>query len=249
MRTLKFPLAAAIAVALLATPLIAADTIELKDQKDKLSYSIGVTIGNGYKRQSIDINPDALTAGVKDAFAGGKKLLTDEEIAAVLQAFNQEMRQKQMSQAEKQAAADQTLAEKNKKDGEAFLAANKKKPGVRLKTVNARDGSKAELQFKVIEAGTGKSPKLTDRVTTHYRGTLVDGTEFDSSYKRNEPVTFGVTEVIAGWTEALQMMKEGAKWQLFIPSELAYGPQRRSPEIGPNSTLVFDIELIKVEGQ
>jgi FKBP-type peptidyl-prolyl cis-trans isomerase FklB len=210
----------------------AQETPALKTQKDKVSYSIGLDIGTSFKKQSIDVDPNLIALGIKDGLSGGKALLTEEEARAVLIAFQQEMRAK----AQEQAAQ---LAEKNKREGEAFLAENKKKEGV----ITLPSG----LQYKVIKEGTGKKPQASDTVTTHYRGTLIDGTEFDSSYTRDEPATFPVTGVIAGWTEALQLMKVGSKWQVFIPSELAYGARGGGRLIGPHATLIFEIELISIQ--
>jgi FKBP-type peptidyl-prolyl cis-trans isomerase FklB len=204
-----------------------------KDPKDKISYSIGVDIGRNMKRSGIDINPAMLAKGLGDAVSGNKTALTDEEMQQTLQAFQTEMRAKAMKSREE-------AGDKNKAAGEAFLAENKKKEGV----VTLPSG----LQYKIVTAGKGEKPKSTDTVVTNYRGTLIDGTEFDSSYKRGEPASFPVNGVIAGWTEALQLMPVGSKWQLFIPSNLAYGPSGPpgSP-IGPNSTLLFDIELLSIK--
>ena len=204
----------------------------LKDQKDKVSYSIGVEIGKNMKRQSIDVNPEFLARGVRDAFSEGKTLLTDQEMSEVLMGFQKEMMAKQQEAAKK-------LGEKNQKEGEAYLAENKKKEGV----ITLPSG----LQYKVIKAGSEKKPKATDSVTAHYRGTLIDGTEFDSSYKRGQPVSFPVNGVIPGWSEALQLMGEGAKWQVFIPSNLAYGERGAGPQIGPHATLIFEIELVSIQ--
>jgi FKBP-type peptidyl-prolyl cis-trans isomerase FklB len=217
-------------ILLLAGQVFGAEDTALKSQKDKVSYTIGVFSGNNLKQQSVDIDPDIMVKGIKDSLSGNKTLLTDQEMREVMTAFQKDMAVKQ---AEKRLA----LAEKNKKEGEAFLAENKKKEGV--KTLSSG------LQYKVIQGGTGKNPKATDEVVAHYRGTLINGTEFDSSYKRNEPATFKLDKVIKGWTEALLMMKEGAKWQIFIPSNLAYGENGAGP-IEPNATLIFDIELIKI---
>jgi FKBP-type peptidyl-prolyl cis-trans isomerase FklB len=200
----------------------------LKNQKDKLSYIIGMEFGNNLKRQSIDVNPNILARGVKDALAGGKPLLTEQEVRETMTVFQKEM-----------IAKREVVAKKNKDQGDAFLAENKKKEGV--KTLPSG------LQYKVIKAGTGKKPKLSDTVTVNYRGALIDGTEFDSSYRRGQPATFQVSGVNPGWTEALQLMEEGAKWQLFIPSSLAYGEQGRGSVIGPNATLIFEIELISIQ--
>ncbi|MCX5839768.1 MAG: FKBP-type peptidyl-prolyl cis-trans isomerase [Deltaproteobacteria bacterium] len=217
-------------ILLLAGSVLGAEDTALKSQRDKVSYAIGVYSGNNLKQQSVDIDPDIMVKGIKDSLSGGKTLLTDQEMQEVMAVFQKDMTAKQ---AEKRNA----LAEKNMKEGEAFLAENKKKEGV--KTLPSG------LQYKVIQAGTGKNPKATDGVVAHYRGTRIDGTEFDSSYRRNEPATFKLDKVIKGWTEALLMMKEGAKWQIFIPSNLAYGENGAGP-IEPNATLIFDVELIKI---
>ena len=206
----------------------AQENLVLKNQKDKMSYIIGMDIGNNLKKQSIDVEPNILVKGVKDALTGGKPLLTEQEIRETMTAFQNEMRVKQ-----------EVVARKNKEQGDSFLADNKKKEGV--KTLQSG------LQYKVIKVGVGKKPKLNDYVTTHYRGTLIDGTEFDSSYKRGQPATFQVSGVIPGWTEALQLMETGAKWQLFIPSSLAYGERGAGGVIGPNATLIFEIELISIQ--
>jgi FKBP-type peptidyl-prolyl cis-trans isomerase FklB len=228
---MRSALAILASVLLLAGQIWAAEETSLKTKKDKVSYVIGVNVGKGMQQQSIDIDPDIFAKGLKDAMTGAKTAMTDEEMRQVLTAFQKEM-------AEKQAEKMKVVAEKNKKEGEAFLAANKKKKGV--KTLPSG------LQYKVIKEGTGEMPKLTDTVTTNYRGTLIDGTEFDSSYKRGQPAKFPVKGVIAGWTEALQLMKVGSTWQLFIPSSLAYGERGAGNIIGPNATLIFDIELISI---
>jgi FKBP-type peptidyl-prolyl cis-trans isomerase FklB len=208
------------------------EEISLKDKKDKVSYAIGLDVGNAMKKQSVDINTDIFLKGLKDALSGEKKLMTDDEIRETMTAFSREM-------AEKQKEKMQKLGEKNKQEGDAFLAENKKKEGIKTMA--------SGLQYKVIEEGNGKTPKAGDTVTVNYRGTLIDGTEFDSSYKRGQPATFPVSGVIKGWTEALQSMKEGAKWQLFIPSELAYAEKGAGGIIGPNAVLIFDVELISVK--
>ena len=176
----------------------------LTTEKDKVSYIIGTDIAKNLKKQGIDIDPELLFKGLKDAFTDQKLLLSDEEIQQIMTAFQQKM----MAEQSKKAGE---LAEKNQKEGEAFLAANKKKDSV----ITLPSG----LQYKVIAEGAGKMPTLNDTVTTNYRGTLIDGSEFDNSYKRGEPATFPVSGVIPGWTEALQHMKVGAKWQLFVPFE------------------------------
>ena len=205
----------------------------LKTPKEKASYAIGMNIGKNLKRDSVDVDPAVLYRGLKDAFAGSKLLLTDEEAKTALTVLQTEVRAKE-------EAKTKAAAVENKKTGEAFLAANKSKEGV----VTLPSG----LQYKIIKAGTGPKPAAEDTVLCHYRGTLVDSTEFDSSYKRGEPLKIPVGGVIKGWTEAIQLMPVGSKWQLYIPSDLAYG-ERGAPgsPIGPNSTLIFDVELISIE--
>jgi len=210
----------------------AADAPELKGDKEKISYSIGMDIGGNLKRGSIEVDPDVLAKGLKDSYGGGKTLLTEDQARQAIADF-------QKTLMAKKAETMQKLAEKNKADGEKFLAENAKKEGV--KTLPSG------LQYKVITPGKGKTPKASDTVTVHYKGTLIDGTEFDSSYKRGEPASFPVSGVIPGWIEALQLMKEGAKWQLFIPPNLAYGERGAGRDIGPNATLLFEVELISVK--
>jgi FKBP-type peptidyl-prolyl cis-trans isomerase FklB len=227
-----FRLMVILGLGLMADSACGADTTDLKTQKDKVSYSIGLDIGEKFKKQSIDIDPDLLARGVKDGLSEGKHLLTEEEIKTVMTAFEKEMQAKVIAQMKE-------VGDKNMKEGSAFLAENKKKEGV----VTLPSG----LQYKVITAGTGKKPSATDSVTTQYRGTLIDGTEFDSSYKRGQPATFPVKGVIPGWTEALQLMPVGSKWQLFVPSNLAYGPRGAGQTIGPNATLIFEVELLSIQ--
>jgi len=210
----------------------AQETPLLKEKKDKVSYGIGMEIGRNLKKQSFDLNPELLLRGFKDAFSGEKALMTDQEIIETMTAFQKEVMAKQQEDAKK-------LGEKNKAEGEAFLAENKKKEGVTTLP--------SGLQYKVVKAGSGKKPKATDTVTVHYRGASIDGTEFDSSYRRGQPVSFPVNGVIPGWTEALQLMEEGAKWQVFIPSGLAYAERGAGREIGPNATLIFEVELISIQ--
>jgi len=204
----------------------------LPTAKDKASYAIGMNIGKSFQRDSVDINADALLLGIKDAMAGGKTLMTDDQARAVLAEFQAELNRKRMEKM-------QELADANKKEGEAFLAANKTKEGV----VTLPSG----LQYKILTEGTGPKPTAADMVVCNYKGTLINNTEFDSSYKRGQPATFAVTGVIKGWTEALQLMPVGSKWQLFVPAELAYGPRGAGPTIGPNSTLIFEIELLSIK--
>ena len=214
-----------------ATPAAAAtQPATLKDQKEKASYALGMNMGDFLRRQSVDIDTNILLQGLKDAMAG-KTLLTEEEARGVLMQLQSEMRAKQETKAKE-------AGEANKKEGEAFLAANKTKEGV----VTLPSG----LQYKIITQGTGPKPTATDTVSCNYRGTLINGTEFDSSYKRGQPTSFPVNGVIKGWTEALQLMPVGSKWQLFIPADLAYGERSPSELITPNSTLIFEVELVSI---
>lgn len=206
--------------------------VPLKTQKDKVSYSIGLDFGKNMKRQAIDLNLEQLLRGIKDGVGGATPAMTDAEIQECMTAFQKEM----MTKMADKAKVD---GEKNMKEGEAFLAANKKKPGV----VTLPSG----LQYKILKEGTGKSPKATDTVTTHYRGTLISGKEFDSSYKRGEPATFPLNRVIPGWTEALQLMKIGSKWEIYVPSNLGYGENGAGQDIGPNATLIFEVELLGIK--
>ena len=208
--------------------------LTLKTQKDKISYAIGMNIGQSMKKDSLDLDPAIVSRGLNDALTGAKPLMTEDEAKSVMTEFRSEMMKKQ------QAAAQQAGGT-NKQAGQQFLAANKTKEGV----VTLPSG----LQYKVLKEGSGPKPTASDTVVCNYRGTLIDGTEFDSSYKRGEPATFPVGQVIKGWTEALQLMPVGSKWQLFIPSDLAYGERSPGAEIGPNSTLIFDIELLSIQGK
>ena len=217
-----------VSASLLVFPLFGQEkSPQLKDQKEKVSYAIGMQIGFNLARQKMDINSDVLATGIKDAIAG-KPQLTPDQVKEVMAQFEKDMEQKQKER-----------GEKNKTDGAKFLEENKKKPGVKT--------TASGLQYKVEKEGTGAQPKATDMVTVNYRGTLVDGTEFDSSYKRGQPATFPVNGVIKGWTEALQLMKQGSKYQLFIPAALAYGERAMGPDIGPNATLIFEVELMDVK--
>jgi len=208
----------------------AGEQVELKDQKAKDSYSLGYQYGEAFKNQAVDIDLEVFAAGMRDGFGGKKSLMSPAEIEENLSSLKKRLFAVQQSQLREKAT-------KNREEGEAFLAENATKKQV----VTLPSG----LQYKVLVEGTGKTPKAQDEVTVHYRGTLIDGTEFDSSYKRGKPATFQVDGVIKGWTEALQLMKEGGKWQLFVPSELAYG-ERGMGRIPPNSTLIFEVELISV---
>jgi FKBP-type peptidyl-prolyl cis-trans isomerase FklB len=214
-----------------ATAAKPATPLALKTQKDKFSYALGMKMGENLHKQSVPVDPSILARGLRDGLAGGKTLLSDDEAQAALGAVQNDLRKKQQEQMQEASAA-------NKKEGDAFLAANKAKEGV----VTLPSG----LQYKIITAGTGPKPAATDSVVCNYRGTLIKGTEFDSSYKHGEPVTFTVNGVIKGWTEALQLMPVGSKWQLFIPSDLAYGDRGAGADIGPGSTLIFEVELLSI---
>lgn len=223
-RCLLLPLAPG----LVAFTLWGADAGALNDSRERFSYSLGLSLGTNLKRNGVDpaeLDLELFRRGFQDA-AGGNAQLSENDARNAIMAYQTEARKH--------------LAEKNKKAAEEFLAANKSREGV----ITTASG----LQYKVLSAGAGDSPKANDQVTVHYKGTLLDGTEFDSSYKRGQPATFGVSQVIKGWTEALQLMKPGAKWQLFIPPELAYGEPGR-PGIPPNSLLQFEVELISVQSQ
>lgn len=213
-----------------------AAAVPLKTRKEKFSYALGMNIGTGYsqglKKQSVEVDWNLLAQGMKDAAAGSKTRLTQEEAQAVLNEVQTEIKKQQQEKTQQAAAA-------NKTEGEAFLAANKSKDGV----VTLPSG----LQYKILTAGTGPKPTASDSVKCNYRGTLINGTEFDSSYKRGQPATFAVGQVIKAWTEALQLMPAGSKWQLFVPSSLAYGERGAGAEIGPNATLIFEVELLSIE--
>jgi len=208
-------------------------TLVLKTDKDKTSYAIGLSIGRGLQRDSVDFDPNIVARGLKDALAGGKPLLTDDEAQSAMAGLQNDVRK---SQEDKM----QQTAEKNKAAGEAFLAANKTKEGI----VTLPSG----LQYKILKEGSGAKPTANDSVVCNYRGTRIDGTEFDSSYRRGQPATFPVGQVIKAWTEALQLMPVGSKWQLFIPSELGYGTRGAGADIGPNATLIFEVELLSIKG-
>lgn len=207
-----------------------ADNVDSK--KDKISYSIGVDVGRSIDKQHIDINSDVFITGLKDGLANKYSVLTEEEVKQTLMGLQSEIM-------ERQNAEMKAMASKNLEEGDKFLADNKKQKGV----ITLPSG----LQYRIIKDGSGESPKATDTVTTHYRGKLINGTEFDSSYTRGEPARFAVNAVIPGWSEALQLMKPGAKWELFIPPKLAYGENGIGQLIGPNSTLIFEVDLLNVD--
>jgi FKBP-type peptidyl-prolyl cis-trans isomerase FklB len=208
---------------------------ELKTPKQQISYALGLDIGKDFARAGIEVEPAILARGIADVLLKRDPLLTPEQLQAAMQALNEQM---QAARA-KQEEAMKSVGEANKKAGEAFLAANAKKQGI---TTTA-----SGLQYEVLKSGKGPSPKATDKVVAHYHGTLLDGKVFDSSVERKEPLEIPVNGVIEGWVEALQMMKVGDKWRLFIPSDLAYGPQGSPPVIGPNSALIFEVELLEIK--
>jgi FKBP-type peptidyl-prolyl cis-trans isomerase len=210
---------------------LAGETLELKDLKDKESYSLGYTFGQSMRAQGLDIKLEVYYSGIRDAVGGTTPPLSQEEMRKIVSEIQQRVmaaRQKELKE----------MGEKNLVAGKAFLEENKKKEGVKTLA--------SGLQYKVLVEGSGKTPKAADQVTVHYKGTFIDGNEFDSSYKRGNPATFEADKVVRGWTEALQLMKEGSKWQLFIPPELGYGDRGTGP-IPPNSTLIFEVELISVK--
>ena len=230
-----------LALGVLVSAAVAQDKPDLTNPKQKTSYALGVNIGSGLKAQELDVDAKALAAGITDSL-GGKPALTPDEVRDTLMKLRQDLEAKNAAEAAKYADGA-----KNLKDGEAFLVQNKKKEGVKVHAVTLPDGAQAEFQYKVLKSGIGGSPQKNDTVTVNYTGTLIDGTVFDSSVQRGQPATFPVNGVIPGWTEALQMMKVGDKWQLFIPPKLAYGDQSPGPKIGPNSTLIFEVELLGIE--
>ena len=219
-------------IALLLTPMLAVAAKGLESIEQKASYSFGVDFAKRLEQQGIDLDITALTRGIQDQATGGKLAFEEGEMNQFKAEYTQQLRAKLEQEQQK-------LAEQNIETGKKFLAENAKKEGV----VTTASG----LQYKVIKSGDGPTPKASDTVTTHYRGTLIDGREFDSSYSRGQPASFPVKGVIKGWTEALQLMKVGDKWELYIPSDLAYGPSQRSELIQPNSTLLFELELLGIK--
>lgn len=237
----RFTIFAAIAtIAWVAGLASAADsTGDLKTQKDKVSYGVGMNIGTSLKRSGFEVDVDLLSTAIRDVMADKPTRITEQEAREVIMAYQQEVRTKKEQER-------LLIAEKNRKAGDDFLAANKSKEGVKTQSVTLPDGKSAEFQYKVLTEGTGATPGSNDTVTVNYRGTFIDGKEFDSSAKSGTPAKFPVMGVIPGWTKALQMMKVGSKWQVFIPSPLAYGDMGR-PNIDPGSTLVFEVELLSAE--
>jgi FKBP-type peptidyl-prolyl cis-trans isomerase len=208
--------------------------LTLKTQKDKLSYALGMNLGTNLHKETVEVDPAIVLRGLKDALVAAKTLLTEDEARAALTQLQTEVRSKQQ---EKMKVA----GEMNKKEGVEFLAANKSKEGIVILP--------SGLQYKILTAGTGPKPTASDSVVCNYRGTLISGAEFDSSYKRGQPATFPVNGVIKGWTEALQLMPVGSKWQLFVPSELGYGDRGAGADIGPGATLIFEVELLSIQGK
>jgi FKBP-type peptidyl-prolyl cis-trans isomerase FklB len=237
---------AGVMVTLAAPAIFAADPkpadakSDLKEGKEKVSYAIGMNVGSNLKRAGYDIDISLLAEGIKDSLAGSDMKLTEAQAREALTGYQKELSAKREEERKK-------TAEKNKKAGEAFLAENKKKPGIRTFTVTARDGTQAEIQYKVLAEGSGASPKPTDTVTVNYRGTTIDGKEFDSSAKSGHPGRFVLNQVVQGWTEALQKMKVGSKWELFLPSSVGYGDMGHGPAIEPGAALIFEIELVGIE--
>jgi FKBP-type peptidyl-prolyl cis-trans isomerase FklB len=229
---MKHVLAIILSIGFLFSICYAGEKLELKNQKEKESYSLGYQFGQSVKAQGVDINLDIYASGIRDGMGGKESQMTAEEIRATITSLQQRLMAARQKELKEQAA-------KNLSESKAFLAENGKKEGV--KTLPSG------LGYKVLTEGSGKMPKAEDTVTVHYKGTLIDGKEFDSSYKRGQPATFKVKGVIKGWTEALQLMKEGSKWQLFIPPELGYGERGMGMQIPPNSALIFEVELISIK--
>lgn len=208
------------------------DKAAFKDEKEKASYAVGVFVGNQIKRSNMDVDLNVMLSAVQDVLAGKELRLTDMQASEAIRGYQQEARRK--------------LAEKNKKEGEEFLAQNKTKPGVKTKEVTLPDGKTAELQYKIITEGHGEIPKSNDTVRVNYKGSLLDGKEFDSSYKRGQPAKFMVNRVVRGWTAALEMMPVGSKWELYLPASLGYGDMGNAA-IPPGATLTFEVELLGIE--
>jgi len=229
---MKYLFIVLLAVGLFACQSSTQNKVQLKSSKDSVSYSIGMNIGNNLKSQMVDVDPNIVAQGIKDVLDSNKTLCTPEQAQEIIMTF-----QKQLMAKREESMKGQ--ADKNIKEGQAFLAENKKKDGI----VSLPNG----MQYKILTMGTGKKPKATDTVTVNYRGTLIDGKEFDSSFKRGEPATFPLNQVIKGWTEGLQLMPVGSKFQFFIPSELAYGERGMGQAIQPNATLIFEVELLSIK--
>jgi FKBP-type peptidyl-prolyl cis-trans isomerase FklB len=208
------------------------DKPAFKDEREKASYAVGMYVGNQIKRSSMDVDMNVLIGAINDVLGGKDVRLTDMQASEAIRTYQQEARRK--------------LADKNKKEGETFMAENKTKQGVHTKTVTLQDGTTAELQYKVLTEGQGEIPKSNDTVSVNYKGTLLSGKEFDSSYKRGQPGKFNVSRVVKGWTAALESMKVGSKWDIWLPSSLGYGDVGNA-NIEPGATLVFEVELLGIE--
>jgi len=219
-------------IVFLAAQVSAQEAPALKTQKETMSYAIGVDVARNFQRLGFDLDLDALIKAMRDVYSGGKLLMSEEDLRAAKSVYQVEMK-------EKQVAAVRRAADENKQAGIVFLAENKGKEGV----VTLPSG----LQYKILKAGDGKTPAASDTVECHYRGTLLDGTEFDSSYRRGEPAKLTLTAIISGWREALLLMPVGSKWQIFVPAQLAYGERGNGRDIGPNATLVFEMELLAIK--
>lgn len=223
-----------VGMTLLAGSAVAQDTV-LNSQKDKLSYALGARYGDALRRQSLEVDQEIFSRGLKDAIAGDKMMLTEKEASAIVIGLEGDLKKKLLA---RQGEQRRVSGAKNKSEGEAFLAENGNKEGV----ITLEDG----LQYRILKAGDGNKPKPGDTVTCNYRGTLINGAEFDSSFKRSQPATFALNRVIKGFSEALQLMPAGSKWQVFVPPSLAYGERGASRTIGPNATLVFEVELLAI---
>ncbi len=229
---MKIAVCAVFSLMLIAGPAVASDPItELKTEKETLSYALGLDLGTYFKGLETDFNLDAIYQGISASYTGGKALLTSDEATEIQKQFAIDQQKKKMEKA-------QVLLEANKDTAAAFLKKNKTAKGIKV--------TDSGLQYKVVKEGKGEKPKATDTVKVHYKGTLLDGTEFDSSYKRNEPVTFKANRVIPGWTEALQLMSPGSKYTLYLPPELAYGDRGAPPAIQPGALLIFEVELVEI---
>jgi FKBP-type peptidyl-prolyl cis-trans isomerase len=220
-------------MAIVQCPVFAEDKPAFKDDKEKASYGVGMTFGNQIKRAGFEVDADVVVSALRDVLAGQELRLTEQQARETIMAYQQEARKK--------------TAEKNKKEGEDFLAANLKKEGIKTHTVTLPDGKTADFQYRIITEGSGAMPKSNDVVSVNYRGTLINGKEFDSSAKRGLPAELAVSRFIKGWAESLQLMKVGSKWETFIPSVLGYGDNGYGANIEPGSTLIFEVELIGIE--
>ena len=230
---MKYLVLTALTVILFFNITFAVESPIIEDEKDRVNYSLGYQIGGDLKRQAVELQSELIVKGIQDAISGTKPLMTPQEMRTVLVELK-----KRIEKTEREKLLHDSV--KNLAEGEAFLTENAKKEGVQVLP--------SGLQYRVVREGTGVSPKAVDTVTVNYRGMYIEGTEFDSSFKRNSPASFKVNRVIGGWTEALQLMKEGAKWELYIPAKLAYGERGAGIGIPPNSALIFEVELISVAG-